>query len=103
MSETELVDAQKKKMQDQDTALDSLGNTVTSIKHIALAIGDEADEQNELLQEIDGMTDKTNVRVRNTGRRVTRIDKQSSARVAWAIIIILLISLVVLLILTKYT
>jgi len=98
-----ILTLQQRKMQEQDVALDMLGNSIGRTKEIALAISDEVDEHAALLDDIDGRVDKTSARVRNTTRRVDRIMKKDSSTVMWLIIVFLMISLVLLSIAAYYT
>lgn len=71
-------------------------------KQIAIAIGTETDEQMALLDDIDSKVDRTNARIRNTTRRVERIQTKSSTKVMWCCILILFIGLIVVTILAVY-
>ena len=89
-----LLSLQQRTMDDQDRALEALGATIGRTKEVAIAIGDEADLQNDLIQDISGKVDRTDVRLRNTTRRVDRVQTKSSTKGMWLCICILILGLV---------
>eukprot|EP01119_Soliformovum_irregulare_P001220 TRINITY_DN10941_c0_g1_i1.p1 TRINITY_DN10941_c0_g1~~TRINITY_DN10941_c0_g1_i1.p1 ORF type:complete len:151 (-),score=25.96 TRINITY_DN10941_c0_g1_i1:92-484(-) len=91
-----LISDQQRLMRDQDDQLDVLGASILRTKEIAIGIGNEADEHLALLDDIDGKVDKVNPRLKNTIRRVDRIEKKSSTKILWLIICFLFLALIVL-------
>eukprot|EP00027_Filamoeba_sp_ATCC50430_P015370 CAMPEP_0168570010 /NCGR_PEP_ID=MMETSP0413-20121227/16488_1 /TAXON_ID=136452 /ORGANISM="Filamoeba nolandi, Strain NC-AS-23-1" /LENGTH=118 /DNA_ID=CAMNT_0008602595 /DNA_START=101 /DNA_END=454 /DNA_ORIENTATION=- len=88
-----LLSLQQKKMQDQDDALDILGQSIARTKEIAITIGKEADEHNQLITEIDSHVDRTNAKVKNTTRRVERVERKARTKGMWATICVLFLIL----------
>jgi len=72
----EVLQYQQQTMQDQDAALDTLGESIARTKNIAYAISKETDEHLALIDDISLKTDKTNVRVRNNIKKVERIERK---------------------------
>ena len=81
-------------MEEQDKVLDLLGDSVVRSKEIAHAIGKEVDEQAPLLDELHDHVDKTGAKVRNTTRRVERVEKKAQTRGMWCVILVLVLVLV---------
>jgi len=95
MDNQQLFKSQQDQMKDQDDALDVLGSTLGRIKEVGIMIGQEADEHNRLLDDINAGVDSTNSNVKNTTRRVERIERKSSTCCLWIYIIVLIVVLVV--------
>jgi len=89
-----VVSLQKKKMDEQDKILDILGESIGRTKQIAVAIGNETEEQMGLLEDIDERVDKTTARVKNTTRRVERVEAKADTKCMWVTICILLLALI---------
>lgn len=89
-----LLTLQQRTMDDQDRALEALGSTIGRTKEVAIAIGDEADLQNELITDIHDAVGKADTRLRNTTRRVDRVKAKSSTKGMWLCICILLLGLI---------
>src|SRR5690606_23365237 len=62
-----------------------------------------SDEHLALLEDIDGKVDRTNAKVRNTTRRVDRIERKSSSKIMWMVICILVLCLILITFLAIYT
>ncbi|KNC81826.1 hypothetical protein SARC_05863 [Sphaeroforma arctica JP610] len=69
----EVVDLQRDVMAAQDAGLDRLAEVVQRQKHVASAIGNELDEQNRLLEDLDGRVERTHGQLANTTKRVMKL------------------------------
>eukprot|EP01134_Creolimax_fragrantissima_P002906 CFRG2906T1 len=69
----EIVKIQRDVMGEQDNGLDRLSNVVQRQKHIASAIGQEIDEQNRMLDDLDGRVERTHGQLTNTTKRVMKL------------------------------
>uniref|UniRef100_A0A1D1YWP3 Vacuolar morphogenesis protein 7 n=1 Tax=Anthurium amnicola TaxID=1678845 RepID=A0A1D1YWP3_9ARAE len=68
-----LVSLQKQAMEDQDKHVEQFSAILSRHKHIGLAIGQELDYQNQLLNELDGDLDRTSDKLRITTRKMNSI------------------------------
>jgi regulator of vacuolar morphogenesis len=89
-----LLTLQKNTMDEQDRALEALGASIGRTKEVAIAIGDEADLQNQLIEDIHDKVDHADTRLRNTTRRVDRVKAKASTKGMWACICFLLLGLI---------
>ncbi|GLC33090.1 hypothetical protein PLESTB_000371500 [Pleodorina starrii] len=95
-----LLGLQQQIMRQQDEELEAMEKTVTSTKHIALAIGEEVDLQTRLLDDLADDVDVTHSRLRATTARVKQVLKASRDWRGGLCIFLLVITLVVVIILT---
>ncbi|KAL5255116.1 hypothetical protein ACHWQZ_G014526 [Mnemiopsis leidyi] len=72
-SNRELLSQQQQAMADQDEGLARISNIVKRQKEIGLAIGDEIDGQNELIDEITEKTDSTGNRLKRQVRAINHV------------------------------
>lgn len=70
-----LLQLQKTKMEEQDSALDSLTSVIRRQKQIAGLIGDELDMQNRMLDELDADVDKVEGRLKSAGKKLDKVLK----------------------------
>mmetsp|Transcript_1775 Transcript_1775/g.2972 ORF Transcript_1775/g.2972 Transcript_1775/m.2972 type:complete len:135 (+) Transcript_1775:30-434(+) len=94
MDNNQLFGAQSQIVKKQDDHLDILAESIQRTKHIALAIDDEVTEQDKLLDSLNDHVDSTGAKLRNTTRRVKRVERKSSTKLLWLIICILFLGLV---------
>jgi blocked-early-in-transport protein 1 len=85
-------------MEQQDEMIDMLSGEITKIKYIAIAINDETDEQNVLLDDMNDNVANTNTRLNNTNKRIDKLMSYVNNKYT-CLIIVLIIILVVLMIL----
>lgn len=84
---------QIKKQQDQ--GLDVLDEIISRQKGLVATIGQQIDEQNEIIDDIGDGMERTNDRlVRNT-RNVVRVSRKSNTGCYWFIIVILFVAIIV--------
>ncbi|KAI5064527.1 hypothetical protein GOP47_0021197 [Adiantum capillus-veneris] len=95
-----IVGLQRQIMREQDDDLLKLEETVTSTKHIALAVNEELDLHTKLLDNLDDDTDRTNTRLKAMQRRLGVLGKKASSgcSVMCLILMVLLIVILVLVI-----
>ncbi|XP_066360532.1 syntaxin-52-like isoform X1 [Miscanthus floridulus] len=88
MDNHEMVKLQRKVIKEQDAELDILEETVTSTKHIALAINGEMDLQTKLIENLDEGVEETSNKLQRALKRLkalnTRMRKSSSC---WGIVL----------------
>jgi hypothetical protein len=53
------------------------------------------DQQLELIEDIDARVDRTNARVKNTTRRVDKLERNSRTTCMWICIVVLLLALII--------
>ncbi|KAL6847657.1 hypothetical protein ACP4OV_022683 [Aristida adscensionis] len=70
MDNREIVDLQRQVMKEQDEKLDILGETITSTKHIALAINEELDLQTRLIEDLDERVEDTSNQLQRAQKRL---------------------------------
>mmetsp|Transcript_579 Transcript_579/g.688 ORF Transcript_579/g.688 Transcript_579/m.688 type:complete len:227 (-) Transcript_579:1341-2021(-) len=73
-----LLDLQRNIMDDQDAQLEDLSRVVSSTKHISMAIGEELDLQNRLLDDLEDDVDVTDGRLRNATKSIKQLMKKNS-------------------------
>jgi len=93
-----LLQLQQQTMDNQDQMLTQMEKTVTSTKHIALAIGEEVDLQTRLLDDVQDDVDVTHMRMRAATARIKNIMNNSSHWKGGLCIFLLIVTLVTLLI-----
>lgn len=95
-----VVGLQRQIMREQDEDLLKLEGTVTSTKHIALAVNEELDLHTKLLDNLDEDADQTNSRLKAVQRRLGDLSKKASSgcSVMCLIMMVLLIVILVLVI-----
>jgi syntaxin 8 len=93
---------QRKKMEEQDKLLDLLSESVDRQKDIAIGIGQQVDEHNELLDDLDREVRQTDTRLRKATDAVRKIGEKSSATCLWITICVLFLALIVVIFLAFY-
>ncbi|KAI9146106.1 syntaxin-6-like protein [Paraphysoderma sedebokerense] len=86
-------------IRNQDQQLDGVLNTVSTLKNVALTMGQELDDQVRLLHEVDEQVDGTQTKLKTAMNKVNKILKESSDTKSSCCIGILIVILVILLIL----
>ncbi|KAJ3092416.1 hypothetical protein HK102_007613 [Quaeritorhiza haematococci] len=84
----EMLQMQRRIMEDQDTQLDALGEAISRQKELGLMITDELDLQVELLEQTEDAVDNASSRIRGAGRRLNNIANNSNATDSGAALII---------------
>lgn len=91
-----IIGFQRRVMRDQDEDLLKLEETVTSTKHIALAVNEELDLHTKLLDSLDQDTDDTNTRLKTVQRRLAFFSKKASSGCSLVCMILMLLAIVIL-------
>lgn len=88
-------------LRDQDEQLDQLGVSVRRQGELSIQIGNELDEQNGMLDEVDEYVDRHQTQLDRAKRRLDVFAKKAKEGGSWTVIAILTIILVLLLIVLK--
>ncbi|XP_051940091.1 syntaxin-8 [Hippocampus zosterae] len=91
----EIKQQQQRIIEVQDAGLDALAAVITRQKIMGQEIGNELDEQNEIIDDLSHLVDKTDGRIRNETRRVQLVEKKSASCGMLVVIVLLLIAIVV--------
>ncbi|ODQ50873.1 Phox-like protein [Saitoella complicata NRRL Y-17804] len=75
LSNTGLLQLQQTMMEDQDDTLETFSRLLRKQMEIGVAIGEELDEQNEMLDEIDGGVDRLGRKVKKARKGVEKLNK----------------------------
>nr|1GL2_D Chain D, SYNTAXIN 8 [Rattus norvegicus] len=62
-------------MQEQDAGLDALSSIISRQKQMGQEIGNELDEQNEIIDDLANLVENTDEKLRTEARRVTLVDR----------------------------
>eukprot|EP00051_Salpingoeca_urceolata_P019059 m.273437 g.273437 ORF g.273437 m.273437 type:complete len:245 (+) comp19339_c0_seq15:236-970(+) len=85
-------------MREQDTQLEEVGQTISNLKSMGRMIGDELDDQNDLLDDFDTEMDHTQSRLMQTMRKLDRalaITKDGKQSCCICLLLLVLIILIV--------
>ncbi|KAH7286461.1 hypothetical protein KP509_32G008200 [Ceratopteris richardii] len=91
-----IVGLQQQIMREQDEDLLKLEETVTSTKHIALAVNEELDLHTKLLDNLDEDADRTNTRLKNMQRRLGDLSKKASSGCSVMCLVLMVLVIVIL-------
>ncbi|KAJ0032954.1 hypothetical protein NQD34_000061 [Periophthalmus magnuspinnatus] len=91
----EIKQQQQRIINAQDAGLDALAAVISRQKTMGQEIGNELDEQNEIIDDLAHLVDKTDGRIRNETRRVKLLETKSASCGMWVVIVLLLIAIVV--------
>ncbi|KAM5306307.1 syntaxin-8 isoform 1-T1 [Glossophaga mutica] len=91
----EIRQQQQKIIQEQDAGLDALSSIISRQKQMGREIGNELDEQNEIIDDLANLVDKTDEKLRTETRRVNLVDRKSASCGMIMVILLLLVAIVV--------
>ncbi|XP_067315624.1 syntaxin-8 isoform X2 [Pseudorasbora parva] len=91
----EIKHQQQQIIEAQDAGLDALATVIIRQKQMGQDIGNELDEQNEIIDDLAQLVDKTDGRIKNETHRVKLLDAKSTTCGMWAVIVFLLIAIIV--------
>lgn len=74
---SDILAEQQQIMLDQDDSLDRLSESIGRQRELSIQIGDELDSQGELLEDLDGMVDRSRGRLDGARRRLDRFSKKA--------------------------
>ncbi|XP_021902677.1 syntaxin-51-like isoform X2 [Carica papaya] len=102
----DLVGLQRQIIKEQDGELQNLEDTVISTKHIALAINEELDLHNRLIDDLDQHVDATDSRLQKVQTSLTSLNKRTkgscSCMCMLSSVIVIVILIVLIFFLIKY-
>ncbi|XP_015501167.1 syntaxin-8 isoform X1 [Parus major] len=75
----ELRQQQRRIIEEQDAGLDALSSIISRQKQMGQEIGNELDEQNEIIDDLTNLVENTDDRLRNQTRHVKLVDKKSTS------------------------
>jgi len=96
LNNDQLLSQQKSRMNEQDSLLDALGQSVARQKDIAITIDGELDVHARILTDLDTKTEKTRLTIENTTKRVDKITEKTKVCGMWICIVLLILLLIVL-------
>jgi syntaxin 8 len=79
----------------QDDSLESLSKVISRQKNIALRIGNEVDQQNDIIDNIADQMDTMNSRVSSTTRTVENVADKDSTFGYWLVIVLLFVAIII--------
>lgn len=91
----EIKQQQQRVIEAQDAGLDALAAVISRQKTMGQEIGNELDEQNEIIDDLVHLVDKTDDRIRNETRRVKLVETKSASCGMLVVIVLLLIAIIV--------
>ncbi|XP_047220349.1 syntaxin-8 isoform X2 [Girardinichthys multiradiatus] len=91
----EIKQQQQRIIDAQDAGLDALAAVISRQKTMGQEIGNELDEQNEIIDDLAHLVDKTDSRIQNETRRVKLVETKSASCGMLVVIVLLLIAIVV--------
>ncbi|XP_045653214.1 syntaxin-8 isoform X3 [Ursus americanus] len=75
----EIRQQQQKIIQEQDAGLDALSSIISRQKQMGKEIGNELDEQNEIIDDLANLVENTDGKLRTETRRVNMVDRKSTS------------------------
>lgn len=101
LSNQQIHDYHKQVIRDQDEQLGTLGESLGRQRMIGIQMGDELDEQNEMLTDLESGVDRHQGLLDRAGKRLGVVARKSKANWSWVTIAILICILVLLLVILK--
>ncbi|XP_019398310.1 PREDICTED: syntaxin-8 isoform X2 [Crocodylus porosus] len=86
---------QQRIIQEQDAGLDTLSSVLSRQKQMGQQIGNELEEQNEIIDDLTNLVENTDDKLRNQTRHVKMVDKKSTSCGMLVVIVLLLIAIAV--------
>ncbi|EGC35709.1 hypothetical protein DICPUDRAFT_97819 [Dictyostelium purpureum] len=99
LSNQDILEQQRKQMDDQDKMLDALSGSVGRVKEIAITIDKTAQEHCEILDELDVQVDSTSARLRNTTKSLIHLTQEAKTTGYWGVICFLILVLIIVIVL----
>uniref|UniRef100_A0A8D0EC51 Syntaxin-8 n=1 Tax=Salvator merianae TaxID=96440 RepID=A0A8D0EC51_SALMN len=91
----EIQQQQWRIIEEQDAGLDALSSILSRQKQMGQEIGNELEEQNEIIDDLANLVENTDNKLRNQTRHVMMVDKKSTSCGMLVVIVLLLIAIVV--------
>uniref|UniRef100_A0A8C4R3W4 Syntaxin-8 n=1 Tax=Eptatretus burgeri TaxID=7764 RepID=A0A8C4R3W4_EPTBU len=95
LSFSQIRQQQQQIIHEQDEGLDALSAIIARQKHMGENIGDEIDTQNEIIDDLTHLVDKTNSKIHQETRLVGTVDRKAGTCGMLVVIVLLLIAIVV--------
>ncbi|OXB54513.1 hypothetical protein ASZ78_014783 [Callipepla squamata] len=86
---------QRRIIEEQDAGLDALSSIISRQKQMGQEIGNELDEQNEIIDDLTNLVENTDGKLRTQTRHVKMVDKKSASCGMLVVIVLLLIAIAV--------
>uniref|UniRef100_A0A0N4ZLV1 t-SNARE coiled-coil homology domain-containing protein n=1 Tax=Parastrongyloides trichosuri TaxID=131310 RepID=A0A0N4ZLV1_PARTI len=90
------LERQKLLIDEQDEEMDKVGTSINTIKHMTFQIGDELDDQSELLEDLDIQMKNTDIRMDNVMKKMQKLARLEDESNQWKAIIFLVILIFIL-------
>ncbi|XP_007166398.2 syntaxin-8 isoform X2 [Balaenoptera acutorostrata] len=91
----EIREQQQQIIQEQDAGLDALSSIISRQKQMGQEIGNELNEQNEIIDDLANLVENTDEKLRTETRRVNLVDRKSTSCGMIMVILLLLVAIVV--------
>ncbi|CAK4031402.1 Syn8 snare [Lecanosticta acicola] len=101
MDNQQIHDYHRQVLQDQDEQLDSLGQSVGRQRMLGIQMGNEIDEQNVMLEDVEAGVDGHSNTLDRAQRRLTSVSRKAKANWNWITIAILVVILLLVIIVLK--
>ncbi|XP_063148679.1 syntaxin-8 isoform X1 [Candoia aspera] len=86
---------QQRIIEEQDAGLDALSSILSRQKQMGQEIGNELEEQNEIIDDLANLVENTDDKLRKQTKHVMMVDKKSTSCGMMVVIVLLLIAIVV--------
>ena len=96
-----IIQLQKQALRSQDDQIEELGRAVRNTKHVALAINDEVDLQQRLLDDLDDAVDHTEGYMKFARRKLEQVSRKSGSCRYIMIMILLMVVLALVIAMSK--
>ncbi|KAF1824087.1 snare-domain-containing protein [Dissoconium aciculare CBS 342.82] len=101
MDNQQIHDHHKQAFRDQDEQLEVLGQSIGRQRLLGIQMGNELDEQNELLDDVERGVDRHTSTLERARRRLGHVARKSKANGSWITIGILIIILILVIVILK--
>lgn len=91
-----IVGLQRQVMREQDEGLEKLEETVTSTKHIALAVNEELDLHTRLIDDLDEHVDVTDSRLKRVQKNLAILNKRTKGGCSCMCLLLAVIAIIIL-------
>lgn len=95
MGNHEVMMGQEQTIREQDQGLDMLRKSIATQKRLGMAIGDELDDHNEMLDDLSEGMDRTGLRLQTETAHVVRVTEKAKAGSFLCCIVLLILAIIV--------
>lgn len=98
-----LLETEMQQYKKQENLLDQLNDTFGSLKHVAINMGNELDEQKEIIEELTCEVDHATVKLENVTKKMERLRrmKECGGTLCKIILILILIAILIIIVYGK--